>query len=281
MGLNKPNTILFRASAAHKLMQGNNGITENQLAEIAKLEKRRDDAKLGKAKPLTPNMKAKLKELIAKRDAPPRLGDSAKGLIKEMWLAKNFGYRDILVTDELMKGHLCEQDSMELVSNVWPCDEFRRKNQTRWYNDYFTGECDVHLETSEIIEDMKSCWDLKSFFRIRKLNMDYYGQGQVYMDLAHSQGFNVQDYRVHYCLNNTPKVIVDKLCNLLLRKFGGNEENPEFIKAKKQLIKNHTFDHIPEKQRVKTFEFKYDPDYISELKKRVIQGRAYYNALTL
>lgn len=274
MGAQSTYTLKIRASAAAKLMVGCAGITDKQLLELAELEQRRLDAMSGKAKPLTANMDAKLAELIAKRDAKPELSQTAKTYIEELWLQWRYGYKTPLVTDGLLKGNMCEQDAIGMVSRVHPCDEFRVKCKKSFEDDYFTGNPDILL--SKIVEDIKNAWSLETFFYTQQLDPIYCGQGQVYMHLTGRRKF-----RVYHCLVNTPLELVYAEQKKYYWKFGGEEDNPHYKEAARQIERNHNFDHIPENERVKLFEFDYDPCYIAELQKRVEIARVYFDSLKL
>jgi hypothetical protein len=271
MGATTETTFLkIRASQAAKLMGKLEGITEKQ-SETLKLYQSRKD---GNGKPLSKLQLIELEKLITKRDALPELPQTAKSYIEELWLKERYGYQAPLVTDVLLKGNICEQDAIGLVSRVYPCPEFRTKCKRYFEDDYFTGNPDVLLK--KIIEDIKNAWSIHTFFNTTELDPIYYGQGQVYMHLAGRTKF-----RVYHCLVNTPLELVHAEQKKYYWKFGGDEDNPHYKEAARQIERNHNFDHIPESDRVKLFEFDYDPSYISELKKRVEMGRQYFDTLKL
>ena len=268
----KPENLKIRASAAGLLMSGGTGITTKQLETLAELQARKD----GQGKPLTPKMEADLAELIAKRDTPPQLGQTGKSYIQELWLHLEYGYKEPMVTDVLLKGNMCEQDGMALVTDVLGGDEFRSKNKKPFGDDdpYFMGTPDVVLK--DVVEDIKNAWSLKTFVNIEKPDPVYYAQGQVYMHLTGRELF-----RIHHCLINTPIELVQNEQRKFFWKYGGNEENRHYQDAAIQIEQNHNFDHIPMEKRVKTFEFEYDPSFIAELQSKVILAREYYSSLQL
>ena len=268
------NKIKFRASGVGALMVGGNGITEKQLEKLNQLQERKDAAKLGNAEPLTDNMESTLSDLKAKRDAPFELSQTAKRFIESEWLRIKYGYDEPVVTNEMLKGHLCEQDSIKLISEVHPVKAFRRKNTKRFENDHFKGCPDIVL--LDLIEDVKSSWSLRTFFEVDSYPELYYAQGQVYMDLTGAKKF-----RLYYCLNNTPLELLIGEDKKFYYRFGGADNNPHYIEAQEKLYRNHNYDDIPANQRVKMFEFDYDPEYIAELKKRVEHARLYFDSLKL
>jgi hypothetical protein len=262
--------LKIRASAAGLLMSGGAGITAKQIEMLAELQARKD----GQGKPLTPKMESDLSDLIAKRNAPPELGATGKSYIKSLWLCLEYGYKEPMVTDVLLKGNMCEQDGMALVTDVYGGDEFRAKNKKNFEDDFFMGTPDVIL--SKIIEDIKNAWSLKTFAEIEKPDPVYYAQGQVYMHLTGRRLF-----RIHHCLINTPAELVYNEQKKFFWKYGGDENNQHFKEAAEQIARNHNFDHIPMEQRVKTFEFEYNADFIAELQSKVILARKYYSTLQL
>jgi len=262
--------LKIRASAVGVLMTGGTGITAKQLSRLADLEARKN----GMGKPLTANMEAELSDLIEKRDTPPQLGQSAKSYIESVFLQNEYGYREPVVTDVLLKGNMCEQDGIALISDVLPCNEFRSKCKRYFEDDFFTGNPDILLK--DVIEDIKNAWSLKTFFQVKELDPLYYAQGQVYMHLSGRRLF-----RVHHCLVNTPIELIHAEQKRYFWKYGGDENNKHFKEAVKQIDANHTFDHIPKQDRVKTFEFEYNEPFIEELKGKVMLARQYYSTLKL
>lgn len=254
--------------------------TDKNEAEFQELEARKKGTALtatGKKASYTPNMQERHQLLIDRRKEGTKLGQTAKTFIEEMWLYDVYRYRKELSTKEILKGQLCEQDSFELVSEVYPLDVFRRKNKWHYEDENFIGTPDVDLsEQFGLIEDVKTSWDIDTYFRIRKYSNLYYGQGQVYMHLSGAKRFNL-----YYCLVTTPAVLLVQLEKALYWKFGGDENNELFIKHSEQLYRNHTYDDIPKPLRVKKFSFEYDPGYIEKLIECAELGREYYSTLSL
>lgn len=265
--------LKIRASKAGLLMTDAPGVglTENQARTLEEYLARKN----GTGKPLTPKMEETLSGLIAKRDAPFELSQTAKSYIASLWLRLEYGYQEPVVTNELLKGHLCEQDSIELVTDLIPASEFRVKNRDHYEDDFFTGTPDVILRKEGVIEDLKSSWTLRTFFEA-KPDKDYIGQAQVYMHLT-----GIPRYRLIYCLVDTPDEIVMQEMKRYYFKFGQDEGNPEYERICNQLEAMHKVSHIPQEDRMKVYTYSYDPDYIEELIFRVKEARKYYAALTL
>lgn len=257
-------------------MVGGNRITSKQLEELQSLEQRRLKAIAGKDKPLTTNMESKLDELIAKRDAPFELGETAKRFIEETWLREEFDYNEPMVTRQTLKGELCEQDSIDLVSRMIPASSFRLKNRDTFKNSYVKGKPDVLLRPEKTVEDVKSSWTLRTFFEVTSSPELYFAQGQSYMDLT-----GLDHFRLIYVLVDTPSEIVAEEKKGFWFKYGCDSENQDYQAISMQLEINHRYQHIPEEQRFKVFEFGRDDKYLDELKYRAKIARDYYRSLRL
>lgn len=271
----KPKRIVFRASSVGRLMTGQQGLTEKQASELDELLKRRELAKTDPKKALTTKMDETVAMLIEKRDAPFELSQGAKTYIIEEWLRIEYGYKQLVVTDEMLKGDLCEQDGFALLDIVFPHPtHFREKNKFSKRDNWVTGHPDSVFP--EIIEDVKCSFDIRTFFDVTDYPTIYEAQGQTYMHL-----FKRPKFRLCYCLVNTPQVLIDNEIRRMFYRYGADEENEHFLEAQSQIIKNHTVDGIPPEKRVKAFDFEFQPEYIKELKFRVDAANEFYHTLKL
>lgn len=262
--------IKFRASSVGKLLVGGNAITDAQRKRLKELLDRQNDPE---AKPLTPKMKADLDELITKRDAPFQFGATAKSYIRDVWLREEWGYDEPLITNELLKGLQCEDDAIAILSRQVP-GEFRYKNDEHFENDWFTGTPDVIL--SDVVEDVKCSWTIKTFVDVEHPDSLYYAQGQVYMDLTGRDQF-----RLCHVLTQTPEHILLEEQKRYYFRFDCDEENPHYKDCCRRLEAMHRIENIPEDDRIKVFEFKREDLYIQKLRRRVEQAQDYYDSLTL
>jgi len=248
------------------------GLTDNQAKRLGELLFRKESP-IGK--PLTANMDKELAKLIERRDAPFELSQTAKSYIVSLWLRLEYDYREPVITKELLKGNLCEQDSIELVTDLIPAQEFRVKNRDHFEDDYFTGTPDVILKKDNVIEDLKSSWTIKTFFESEPDKL-YEGQAQVYMHLT-----GIHNYRLIYALVDTPDEIVLQEMKRFFYKLGQDENNPEYERICNDLEAMHKVSHIPAKDRMKTYAYTYNPEYMKELIFRVKEARKFYKTLTL
>lgn len=203
------------------------------------------------------------------------LSVGAKTYVRECWLRDTYGYSEPLVTPEILKGLLCEQDSIGLIQRIIPVNEFRIKNKQRFENDYFSGLPDIVLNSVGIVEDAKTCWTLKTFSNV-DLSKIHKAQGHAYMDLT-----GLKKCRFIYTLVNTPEILVVNEQQRFYHKFNGDTENPYYVECVEKIKRMHKVDHIPEKYRVKIFDVPLDENYLNELKRRVDLARDYYKSLTL
>jgi len=273
--------VRFRASQVGKLMVGGTEFSEADQAYLQELYDRRDGKHLSKSgKPLGLTKTQQQEDHISKYEAKKaqgfQLGATAKAVVEQRFLEVQYGARQPVVTDEMLKGHMVESDSVRLLDQVLPVNEYRKLyTGKRRHNDFFDGICDIEL--SDVIEDMKSSWSLVTFFKTRQSTIpeDYYGQGQVYMDL-----FGKDKFRLCYVLVSTPDELLYKAERRLEYKFN-SDESKDYQEAVEQLWSIHKVNHIPAQDRVKVFEFERNEEYLTELKKRVEYAREYYSTLRL
>lgn len=205
------------------------------------------------------------------------LGETAKTLITEIWLNNEYGYKEDVVTDEMMKGLICEQDSMALVQDVLG-GEFRTKNTERFTNECITGLPDIILKKDDYDEDVKSSWSLRTYINADfKKGNDYWWQGQGYMWLT-----GKKNYRLIYCLVPTPDDIIVEQKKRFYYKFNCDETNKDYINISMQIDHNNNIiSKIPKEKRVKIFEFPFDKEAIEKVKTQHAKALNYYNTLKL
>lgn len=204
------------------------------------------------------------------------LGQTAKTYIEEIFLYNEFGYREQVQTKEMKKGHLCEIPSMDLVQQVLG-GEFRTKNEKHYSNEYLTGTPDIVLEGSEIVEDIKNSWNLRTFFQADGTNKDYFWQGQTYMELTGAKFF-----RLIYTLNPIPEELMVEEERKLYYQYGQDDSNEDYKAALKQMLHNNDLIYALEPhQRVKVFSFERCEDSIKSLYTQAEAAREYYKTLEL
>jgi len=163
------------------------------------------------------------------------LGETAKTLVLNMWLQHKFGYCEDVLTDEMLKGIICEQENMALVQKVLK-GEFRVAYKKNISNDFITGTPDIVLQKEDCVEDIKSSSNLRTFVEAQP-NKIYETQAQCYMELTGKKNF-----RLIYCLCKTPESIIQsmKLESRPLQNASIVREPNSFVVF--QLQSNHPFD---------------------------------------
>lgn len=203
------------------------------------------------------------------------LSKTTESFVKSMWLEREFGYREEFASDEIMKGWLCEDDSVGLVKEVLG-GEFRIKNSQYIRNDFVHGTPDIILRKEDVVEDVKTSFNLRTFSE-SDLAKNYWWQGQGYMWLT-----GKKNYRLIYSLVPTPETIIEDQKRRWFYKFGQNEDNPHFIDACKQIDRNNELiSELPKANRLNVFEFNFDEEKIEALKLRILSCREYYKKLAL
>lgn len=211
-------------------------------------------------------------KLKADKDAG-NLSETAKTFVEDKWLFDKFGFAESIKNQYMDKGNECEQDSMDLVTQVLE-GGFRSRYNTKLQNDYVIGTPDIVL--SDCVEDIKTSWNLKTFFNA-ELSKMYFAQAQCYMWLT-----GKEKYRLIYSLVPTPQSMVLNECEKLVYKYGKNYDNEDYIAECQQIQRNNDLiKELPIEKRVKVFAFDYEPEYIETLKNKIEKAREYYNTLKL
>lgn len=263
------NDALIRCSCIGKIMAEGRGktLTENQEAEIERL------SSLPK---ITEKQQETLNKLIAKRDAPPELSDTAKTYLKEVYMLHKYGKETVGGSERsryTIKGRSVEDESIAMLSRV--DNSQYSKNEQRFTNEYLTGEPDIIVNDESglpyKIIDIKSSWDGTSLLSNigKPLNLLYYWQVNGYMALT-----GAKEAEVCYCLVNMPEEIINGEKNRIFRTMNpATEENIEYKKVINRLVNNMTFDEIPIKERVVRFKIQRDETIIQNIYERVNQCR--------
>ncbi len=264
----------IRCSAIGKIMAGNVGLTDSQLATMNKLKERKVNAEFDKAKPLTENME---KELAALEHAHenPELPSGAKTYCRDYLKGKLLGREKHVTTKQIAKGHINEDDALDLVADFMDLGMLL-KNEQSHENDFMRGTPDtgvLKIDGKRTIIDIKNSWDASTFPLMDESlpNDDYFYQGQGYMNLLDAEQFIVA-----YVLTNTPEHMIERECRYYCNAYGMDEIDGDLYDEFKQRM---TFDDVPLKYRVKPFKFDRDDKIIKEIEKRVEMCRKYIQTL--
>ena len=152
------------------------------------------------------------------------LSETAKTYLRDLWLQDTYGYKEPSTPSvEMLKGLMCEADSMSLVQDVLG-GAFRVKNLVTYKKGSLRGTPDCILP--DAVEDIKTSWSLRTFYEADGTNSAYYWQAVGYMMLARTSS-----YRLIYCLVPTPDELMQREINKLLNAYGKNTQHPHFIQA--------------------------------------------------
>uniref|UniRef100_A0A6M3L7R3 YqaJ viral recombinase domain-containing protein n=1 Tax=viral metagenome TaxID=1070528 RepID=A0A6M3L7R3_9ZZZZ len=246
-------------------------MTDRQKERLAELLARQNDAD---AKPLTAKMKTEVEALVASRDAQFAFGATALSYIRDCWLRNEYGYDEPVMTNEMLKGLLCEEEAIGVLSRQVE-GEFRVKNEQTWENAWFVGTPDV--VGADVVEDVKCSWTLRTFMEVQHPSALYFAQGQVYMDLTGRDKF-----RLCHVLVATPLEIVMEEQKRFYFRFNCDESNHHYLECVRKVESMHAASGLlPEEDRIKVFEFERNDIYLMKLRKRVEQARVVYRTLTL
>jgi hypothetical protein len=283
--------ILFRASGAGALLTNKQGavITEGQLKRITELlyEKLHGINYGGnKVKFAGTKKPEELSDLIAKRDAPPELSDTAKAFVKKIWLQMQKGVYIDIKSKYLDKGLYAEEDAITLLTEV--DGVFYVKNDERKSNENHTGECDIFKEfpDKKIVIDTKCSWSPETFMNAQP-DILYEVQGDIYMEL-----WDADEFHLKYCLVDAPPHLVQReKDNAKWKYYSGDMTDAEldlFEKAMEpiyeQIDRNMVYSnnpHFTKEERVKTFVFYRDRKKMELMAERVKLAREYYKTITL
>jgi hypothetical protein len=198
------------------------------------------------------------------------LSETAKTYIQDVFKEKELGiYKDFSsrYTD---KGIQMEDQAIQFASEVlnW---EFVVKNETRFNNEWLTGEPDICSDN--LLADIKCSWNGSTFpmFDSNLKNKDYFWQMQGYMMLT---GHDTSE--LVYCLMNTPFEIVE---DEVRREHWKLHLIDEDLDVRNAVQLSHNFDQIPNELRIKRFIVQKDEEAQTKIIERVKEARQYYNQL--
>jgi hypothetical protein len=198
------------------------------------------------------------------------LSQTAKTYIEEEVLRAKYGIIKTFSSRYTDKGNLVEDEAIEMAANALELG-FLYKNHEHFENDFLTGTPDVN--TNDILLDVKSSWDATTFpfFATEIPTKDYYYQLQGYMELT-----GKTEALLVYCLVNTP---ADMIEDEVRRAHWNARLMDESQELRDEVLKRHSFDHIPDNRRVKFYKIEKDEQVIAEIKERVELCREYFNTL--
>lgn len=255
---------LIRCSCIGKIMADGRGsvLTDKQHEMLMELQTKESR---------TPKQQETLDTLLAKKNAPPSLGDTCISYLKEVYIWEKYGKEPVGGAERskyTMKGKLVEEDSITMLNRIDQASY--TKNDIRYKNDYLSGEPDITVsQDGNIVKiiDIKSSYDFATLLSNigSPLNSLYKYQMQGYMALT-----GASEAEVCYCLVNMPQEMINsEKKRIFYALSAATEESPEYRRQVDRLENNMTFDEIPIKERVVRFPVQRDEDLIQKIYKRV------------
>lgn len=260
--------VLFRCSCLGKIMTETKGsvLTDKQSQELDRLQSLPSP---------TEKQQQTLAELIAKRDAPPKLSDTAISYLKEVYVYHKYSKEPIGGAERskyVLKGRAVEEESILMLSRIDEAEYV--KNDKRFTNEYLTGEPDIIVSENGNpvkILDIKSSYDFATLLSNIgfSLNPNYYAQMQGYMALT-----GATEAEVDYCLVNMPQEIIEGEKRRIFYAINpATEEDPYYKKQIERVEWNMTFDEIPITERVLRFPVPRNDEYISRMYAKITECR--------
>jgi hypothetical protein len=207
------------------------------------------------------------------------LSETTKTHLIDVYVQNKYNRQTDISNKYIHKGLQVEEDAITLYSRVKK--RFWKKNIQHLSNPFIKGTPDLftglEINSAEEIIDIKSSWDIYTFFRVHKkeINSMYYWQLQGYMALT-----GAKKATLAYCLVNTPDVMIADEKRRLFYKMGvGSEDNKTFIEACAELDKAMIYDDIPLSERVIQFKVERCQDDIDLLYSKVEKSRIYLQNL--
>jgi len=276
--------VFFRSSSFGNLMTEARGstLTEAQAKTLSDFEQRIREG----LKPLTEPQRKTYLDLKVRRDAPPRLSDTAESEIEKVWLLHEKGYYGELDNKYVNKGLFNEQLGLGIVSDY--VGKLILKNEEIIYKNNLTGEADgFFMENGKkIVVDIKCPWDVNTY-KNGKLSSIYEYQLRCYMYL-----YDVEEAWLCYCLTDTPEHIVAKQKEKEFWKYFNdkmtNDEaqllHEKLERVYKQIETNMVYSNNPaykKEEMVKIFKITRDKDIESKMLAKIPQALNYYQKFKL
>lgn len=193
-----------------------------------------------------------------------KMGAGTKTYVQEWLISELTGKEKRIDSKYLRSGVERESASLIRASKYFGVELV--KNTIQLENDFFTGEFDA--KTDDRVIDVKSSWDPFTFPLFEKEpDKGYVRQLQIYMDLM-----GLEKASLVYCLENGTEEMIQSLSWRLAKEEGAEEPTIEhWDKAEAEL----NYDHLPDKMRIKVFNFERDEELIENMRQAVLDCRKY------
>lgn len=211
------------------------------------------------------------------RSKSETISETTKTHLIDVYVSEVYGRKTEIFNKYISKGNQVEEDSITLFSRV--NKEFFTKNEKHLSNEYIKGTPDLFqgasIDNADKIIDIKSSWDIFTYFRTRGKDMNklYYWQLMGYIALTGAQSATLA-----YCLVDTPDTLLNDEKRKLHWKMGLIDDNhPDFIDACEEIDKLGKYGDIPLKDRVYTIHVERNESDINRIYQRVMEAREWMN----
>ena len=198
-----------------------------------------------------------------------RLGVTCQKELIKIYNQVKYGRKKEIVTKQMEKGKLAEEDSITLYSRVEK--KLYLKNEEQLENEWFCGHPDIfigdNILNAEEVSDIKTSWSLDTFMPtlIEEPDRGYVAQLNVYFSLT-----GAQCGAIVYCLVDCPVSILFEESEWLLRKGSFiSKESPDYLLAWEELQQNLVFPDIDYRERVIKQPVERDDVLIEKMKMKV------------
>lgn len=207
------------------------------------------------------------------------LSETTKTHLIDVYVQNKYGRQTDISNKYITKGLMVEEDSITLYSRVKKT--FFKKNERHLFNEFIKGTPDLftglEVEQADMIIDIKSSWDIFTYFRNHSKGVSdmYYWQLQGYMALT-----GAKSAKLAFCLVDTPEtLILDAQRKLMWQMNAGTQEIEDYKKACEELEVSMVFSDIPMSERVMEFDIQRNDAGINLLYSKITKARAYLNDL--
>lgn len=279
------NNILFRASANGLLMtepkeKSNKQKYNEALEQYAKLKLDYENTANKETKTAQGKL-AKLEQLakdisyLNTVKEETLLSETTKTYLTEVFIYEKYGRKKDIVSKYLQKGLLVEEDSITLYSRIQKT--FFKKNEEVIKNEFIKGTPDLYegesLQTAEMIIDIKSSWDIFSFYKAKtekEVDKKYYWQLQSYMALT-----GAKKAQLVYCLVDTPEVKIADEKRKFMWNAGILDENEITENTFQMIDLNCRYSDIPMEEKIHIIEIERNDSDIERLYQRIKDCRKF------
>lgn len=209
------------------------------------------------------------------------LSETTKTNLIDIYVSAKYGRQTDITNKYITKGLMVEEDSITLYSRVKKT--FFKKNEKHLSNEFIKGTPDLftgsEIEKAETIIDIKSSWDIFTFFRNipKGVNDMYYYQLQGYMALT-----GAKSAKLAFCLIDTPEtMIMDAKRRLMWQMNAGTEENEDYKNACDELDLKMTYSDIPLKEKVIEYDIERNDADIDRIYDKVKKAREFLNQIEM